>query len=682
MVVSREAVLVAVGLTRSVVSAAHTEVVMVFNRPSACPGVVRTLRAAMLVAVITVAGATDGMAASYWWNGVASSTSSSASSWTTLGNWSTSPSSAIAPSVAPGLADDVVFTISSKLGQNSMVSLSSGNRDANSVTIDATGTTVFIRSTTANTASNNLTIGAGGLTVSSAAGPVTFGEADKKVVVKLASSASFTNNSSSLVAFVKAVEVSTGSTGLYTLTLAGSGTGGFRFDDTIANNATTGTLALAVNTAAGALTVLGTANTFTGGVTLTQGVLGLGSSSALGPGAVTVNGGAVASLNTARSLANDFTVGGDFTLGGQGQSLTLNGVMSLGGATRTITLKNSATITGNVSNGGLSLTGSYGSNARSLTLSGNNTYAGGSVVNSGTLVAGSVAAFGAGSVTVNAGGVLDLGSLAIANAITNNGGTILNAAGYAGTQTLLASATYSSLSGSGTLSVGAGGRATLAGSIAGTVATLAGGTADLTSGGALAQASVANAGTFIFSGTANDTLAASFTGAGAFAKESASILALTGSSFFGAGTQITAGGLLVTGSVGGGLVDVATGASIGGAGRIGGNLNLQSGATFAFNAASTLTVGGTTTFGGSFGIANITGLGGGTPDGTYTLISGNVDFTNVTNVGAGNAVSLGAGKSAYLQQGSMNLVVVPEPATLALVCSGGLALLLFGRRRA
>jgi len=671
----------AVGPTRGV-RVSCMRVIMVGSRPSAHPGVVRTLVAALLAAVIAVAGSADGMAAGYWWNGVASSTSATVSSWDTLSNWSTSAATATSPAVKPGSSDDIVFNLNSKNGQSSMVSLSANNQAANGMTFSSTGATVFVRSSSTNANAANLTIGAGGITLSSTAGPVTFAEPDKKVVVKLASSASFTNNSPSLVAFVKAVGVSTGSTGLYTLTLAGSGTGGFRFDETIANNATTGTLALAVNTSAEALTVLGTANTFTGGVTLTQGVLGLGSSSALGPGAVTVNGGAVASLNTARSLANDFTVGGDFTLGGQGLSLTLNGVMSLGGATRTITLKNSATITGNVSNGGLSLTGSYGSNARSLTLSGNNTYAGGSVVNSGTLVAGSVAAFGAGSVTVNAGGVLDLGSLAIANAITNNGGTILNAAGYAGTQTLLASATYSSLSASGTVSVGAGGRATLAGSIAGTVATLAGGTADLTSGGSLAQASVANAGTFIFSGTANDTLAASFAGAGAFAKGSAAILALTGSSFFGAGTQVTAGGLLVTGSVGGGLVDVATGASIGGAGRIGGNLNLQSGATFAFNAASTLTVGGTTTFGGSFGIANITGLGGDTPDGTYTLINGNVDFTNVTNVGAGSAVSLGAGKSAYLQQGSMNLVVVPEPATLALVCSGGLALLLFGRRRA
>lgn len=653
---------------------------MVRVRVPSVGGVIRTALVGFAVAATTCLVEAEAVAAPYWWNGVASSTSATVSSWDTLGNWSTSAATATSPAVKPGSSDDIVFNLNSKNGQNSMVSLSGNNQAANGMTFSSTGATVFVRSSSTNANAVNLTIGAGGITLSSTAGPVTFAEPDKKVVVKLSSTASFTNNSPSLVAFVKSVEVATGNSGLYTLTLAGSGTGGFRFDDAIGNNSTTGTLALSVNTPATAITVLGTANTFTGGVTLTQGILGLGSSSALGSGPIAVNGGVVASLSSARTLANDFTVGGNFSLGGQGQSITLNGGMNLGGSTRSITLGNSATINGVISNGGLAITGSSGGNIRRLTLGGTNTYGGGTTISSGTLLTTSTAALGSGAVTVAAGAALDLNSLAISNAITNNGGTILNAGSYAGTQTLLASATFSSLSGGSSLNVGSNGKATINGSIAGTLATLAGGTAEVTSGGSLAQVSVANAGRFIFSGTSDTSLAIAFSGAGGFTKESASILSLTGSSFFGAGTQITAGGLLVTGSVGGGAVSVAGGASVGGTGRIGGDVGFQSGANFRFAAGTTLTVGGSTTFAGTFGIANILGLDQSTPDGTYTLIDGVVDFANVTNVGSGNAVSLGGVKSAYLQQGSLQLVVVPEPAPLATIGSA-FAVAALARRR-
>jgi fibronectin-binding autotransporter adhesin len=304
-------------------------------------------------------------------------------------------------------------------------------------------------------------------------------------------------------------------------------------------------------------------------------------------------------------------------------------------------------------------------------------YTGNTDVSGGRLIAGNASAFGTGTVTVSGSGVLDLNSLAVANTITNNGGTILNAASYAGTQSLLGSSTFNSLS--GTLNVGSGGKATLIGSIAATVATLTGGTAELASGGSLTQSSVANAGTFLFSGTADASLATAFSGAGNFRKESASILSLSGSSFFGAGTQITAGGLLITGSVGGGLVDVSSAASIGGTGRIGGDLNLQAGATFSFVAGNTLAVTGSATFGG-FGVDDILGLSSSTPDGTYTLMSGLINFANVSNVGAGNAVSLGGNKSAYLQQGSLQLVVVPEPSVVV-VGMAGLAMALAAVRK-
>ncbi|MGI9177784.1 MAG: hypothetical protein ACR2IT_08005, partial [Pirellulales bacterium] len=104
---------------------------------------------------------------------------------------------------------------------------------------------------------------------------------------------------------------------------------------------------------------------------------------------------------------------------------------------------------------------------------------------------------------------------------------------------------------------------------------------------------------------------------------------------------------------------------------VGGNLSFQNGANFNFAGGYTLAVGGTTTFAGSFGIANILGLDSTTPQGTYTLIAGTVDFTNVTNVGANNAVSIpGSSNTAYLQQGSLQMVVVPEPSVVVVGIAG------------
>ncbi|MEI7683584.1 MAG: hypothetical protein WCL32_01050, partial [Planctomycetota bacterium] len=153
----------------------------------------------------------------------------------------------------------------------------------------------------------------------------------------------------------------------------------------------------------------------------------------------------------------------------------------------TVTLNNSATFGGVVSNGGLTVASS--TTGKVLTLNATNSYAGNTSVSGGTLLAGVVGAFGSGTVAVASGAVLDLNSLAVANATTNNGGTILNAGSYAGTQTLLATATYSSLSSASTLNVGSAGKATLNGAIAGTIATLTGGTAELASGGSLTQSS-------------------------------------------------------------------------------------------------------------------------------------------------------------------------------------------------
>lgn len=119
---------------------------------------------------------------------------------------------------------------------------------------------------------------------------------------------------------------------------------------------------------------------------------------------------------------------------------------------------------------------------------------------------------------------------------------------------------------------------------------------------------------------------------------------------------------------------VRDGATLGGNGTIAGNLEFQAGSKFLFDAASTLTVGRTVSF-ASFSISDIVGLDDTVAEATYTLIDGTVNFDNVSNVGIANAVDLGGGKSAYFEDGSLNLVVIPEPAALGMMLAGMTGLL-------
>jgi autotransporter-associated beta strand protein len=173
-------------------------------------------------------------------------------------------------------------------------------------------------------------------------------------------------------------------------------------------------------TGAGTLILRGT-NTYTGTTTLSEGTLALRNSNALSSGALTINGGTLASLVSARTVANNVTVNGNFNLGGLGVATTLNGTIDLSGGTRTITLGNSATIGGDISNGGLTVAASSGS--LSLTLNAANTYGGFTTVSSGTLfVNGSLA--NTSGVSVAAGATLG-GSGSIASSVTVGANGIL-----------------------------------------------------------------------------------------------------------------------------------------------------------------------------------------------------------------------------------------------------------------
>jgi len=163
-------------------------------------------------------------------------------------------------------------------------------------------------------------------------------------------------------------------------------------------------------------------------------------------------------------------------------------------------------------------------------------------------------------------------------------------------------------------------------------------------------------------------------GSGSLTKTGAGSLVLGGANSYTGPTSILDGRLIL--SLNGSLTsDVTVGSlgSIGGLGTIAGDLFLASGADFVFDLNGPLIVdSGTVSFGG-LSIADIVGLTSATAEGVYTLIDGTAtfDFSNVSNFGSNNAVSLGDGKFAYFSEGSLQVNVVPEPSTYALLALAG-----------
>lgn len=150
---------------------------------------------------------------------------------------------------------------------------------------------------------------------------------------------------------------------------------------------------------------LNTANSHAGGTTLNDGAIVLGNASALGSGTATLNGGSLNVNNLA--IANNLSLnGGSITGAG-----TLNGTVS---GTGSLT-KSDASI---------------------LSLTGTNTYAGGTTISAGTIgmarANGDNTNLGSGTVTINTGGTLRVGYQVTsnqnvsgtANAMILNGGTL------------------------------------------------------------------------------------------------------------------------------------------------------------------------------------------------------------------------------------------------------------------
>ncbi|EBY3145019.1 autotransporter outer membrane beta-barrel domain-containing protein [Salmonella enterica subsp. enterica serovar Morehead] len=383
------------------------------------------------------------------------------------------------------------------------------------------------------------------------------------------------------------------------------------------------------------------ANSYTGGTTISGGTLVATNVEALGSGDVTDN--AVLELNTGGTFDNVISGSGQVVKSGD-EMLTLSGANSYTGGTSisggTLVASNVEALgTGDVTdNATLELnTGGTFDNAisgsgqvvksgdKTLTLSGSNTYTGGTTINDGTLIASNVEALGTGDITDNA--VLEL----------NTGGDFDNAISGSG-QVVKSGDDTLTLSGSNTYTGGT---------------TINDGTLVATSVDALGTGDVTNDATLELN-TGGDFDNA-IGGSGNVVKSGADTLTLSGSNTYTGGTLISDGTLVASNVEALGSGDVTDNATlemntggdfdhaISGSGQV-----VKSGdKTLTLSGANSYT-GGTTISGGTLVASNVEALGSGDIDNYASLqlnASGQFVTANLTThdnattaIGAGSAL--------------------------------------------
>jgi autotransporter-associated beta strand protein len=180
----------------------------------------------------------------------------------------------------------------------------------------------------------------------------------------------------------------------------------------------------------------------------------------------------------------------------------------------------------------------------------------------------------------------------------------------------------------------------------------------------------------VISGGASNTLT----------KVGAGTLELTAINTYSGATTVNLGTLLVNGSITS-AVTVNNNSAFGGTGTVE-SLSMNSGSLFHVeNLFDSLAVNGAISIFAGFGINDLTGIDWGTIDlGTYTLIDGSLDtgiFAGLSNNSFASSYDIGNNKTAYFQEGSLQLVVataIPEPST-ALLSGLGLLTLIIRRKR-
>ncbi|MBI2512681.1 MAG: autotransporter-associated beta strand repeat-containing protein [Opitutae bacterium] len=326
---------------------------------------------------------------------------------------------------------------------------------------------------------------------------------------------------------------------------------------------------------------LSTANTYTGGTVLNAGTLGLGTNNAIGTGTLTINGGNLRAVGSARTLANNVVLSGDFTLG---RLTNLAGNIAL---TKNITLTSANPDTGSATTSTLSgiISGNYGitfadgtNPIGAIVLSGANTYTGNTTLQSGTLtLAHSLAlqnstfnysggSLGFGALTsATFGGLAGTQSLALTNA--SSGAVALTVGGNNASTTysgVLSGAGSLTKNGSGTLSLSgtntfSGGTTINAGLVNFTAADNFGSGALTLNGGGLQWAtgstadisshlaSLGSSGATFNTNGNNVTFASALTGSGSLTKTGSGTLTLSAANTYTGNTTVAGGTLALAG---------------------------------------------------------------------------------------------------------------------------------------
>ncbi|WP_027360613.1 DUF4347 domain-containing protein, partial [Desulforegula conservatrix] len=325
-------------------------------------------------------------------------------------------------------------------------------------------------------------------------------------------------------------------------------------DLTLGGTVSNGSLVVS-NPNSGALVLTGI-NTY-GTTSVTAGTLSIERDYNLGSGLVTLNNGSLVLI---------------------GSNVTIDNAFSLGASHGTINNANAVTLSGSISGtGNLTKTG-----AGTLTLSGSNTY-GGTTVSAGTFSVGSDSNLGAGQINLANSTIFQVtGATIIDNAIGLTGNATIQsdasvgvsgvisgnfnlAKTGVGTLTLSGTNTYG-----GTTTVSSGGLSVAADANLGTgQIILATNTTLAITGATTIDNLIELAGNATLQADANATISGVISGSGALAKTGSGTLTLSGNNTYSGNTAVNAGTLLVTGTCNSsGSFDVASGATIGGAGTI------------------------------------------------------------------------------------------------------------------